>query len=317
MMGYGTAIVVALSVLAAVTLLPAFLGLVGHRIDGVLARTRRRRLAVARRPVRATAAGRWAHHIGLHPVRYALASLVLLTTLALPLGALRIGFSDAGAESAERTTRRAYDLLADAFGPGFNGPLLAVTDLTGLRDPDGTIADLRATLAATDGIGSVSAPVVSADGDAAIVTAIPEWSPQDAATTALVDRLRADVLPGVEDRTGAAVLLGGSVAGFADVSDQLSDRLPWFIGAVVVLSVLLLMAVFRSVLVPVKAALMNLLSIGAAYGVVVAIFQWGWGASLVGVDRDGADQPVRADDDVRHPLRSVDGLRGLPPQPHP
>ena len=137
----------------------------------------------------------------------------------------------------------------------------------------------------TDGIGSVGPPLLSATGDAAIVTAIPEWGPQHEATATLVDHLRGDVLPQVEGRTGATVLLGGSVAGFADVSDQLSDRLPWFIGAVVAISVLLLMAVFRSVLVPLKAAVMNLLSIGAAYGVVVAVFQWGWGSSLVGVDQ--------------------------------
>ena len=285
MMGYGTAIVVALSVLAAVTLLPALLGAVGHRIDGLTARTRRRRLRASSRPVESTFAGRWAHHVGSHPVRYALASLILLVTLAVPLGALRIGFSDAGAESTERTTRRAYDLLTDAFGPGFNGTLLAVTDLTETDDPTRRSADLQDALAATDGIGSVSPPLLSAEGDAAIVTAIPEWGPQDEATATLVDDLRGDVLPQVEDRTGATVLLGGSVAGFADVSDQLSDRLPWFIGAVVAISVLLLMAVFRSVLVPLKAALMNLLSIGAAYGVVVAVFQWGWGASLVGVDQ--------------------------------
>ena len=127
-------------------------------------------------------------------------------------------------------------------------------------------------------------PVLSSSGDAAIITAIPRTSPQDPQTTRLVDMLRQHVLPSVERDTGAAVLLGGSVAGFADVSERLSSRLPWFVGAVVLVSVFLLMAVFRSVLVPIKAALMNLLSIGAAYGVVVAIFQWGWGNTLLGVD---------------------------------
>jgi RND superfamily putative drug exporter len=284
MMGYGTAIVVAVSVLAAVTLLPALLGAVGHRIDGLFARTRRRRRATIDRPVSATAAGRWANHIGSHPIRYAVASFVLLATLALPLGALRIGFSDAGAESTERTTRRAYDLLADAFGPGFNGPLLAVADLRSSDDPEQSVAELEAALVAADGIQGVSPPLISADGDAVIVTAIPEWSPQDEATATLVDTLRDDVLPAVDADTGATVLLGGSVAGFADVSQQLRARLPWFIGAVVAISVLLLTVVFRSVVVPLKAAAMNLLSIGAAYGVVVAVFQWGWGSSLVGVD---------------------------------
>ena len=317
MMGYGTTVVVAVSVLAAVTLLPALLATVGHRIDGLFARTRRRRQATVSRPVSATAAGRWAHHIGSHPVRYALASVILLGTLALPLGALRIGFSDAGAESTEQTTRRAYDLLADAFGPGFNGPLLAVADLTASADPEQSATALETALAATDGIQSVRPPLISADRNAAIVTAIPEWSPQDESTATLVDGLHDDVLPAVAADTGATVLLGGSVAGFADVSQQLSARLPWFIGAVVAISVLLLMVVFRSVVVPLKAAVMNLLSIGAAYGVVVAVFQWGWGSSLVGVDEAVTDQPVRAHDDVRHPVRPLDGLRGVPPQSDP
>jgi RND superfamily putative drug exporter len=285
MMGYGTAVVVALSVLAAVTLLPALLGAVGHRIDGMLPRTRRRRLAVAARPVESTVAGRWAHHVGVHPVRYALVSLAVLGALALPLGGLRVGFSDAGAESTERTTRRAYDLLAEGFGPGFNGPLLAVIDLSSADEGSASATELHDMLASTSGIESVTPPMFSPAGDAAIVTAIPTTSPQDEATADLVDRLRDEVLPDVEAQTGATVLVGGSVAGFSDVADLLGRRLPWFIGAVVLLSVLLLMTVFRSVLVPVKAALMNLLSIAASYGVVVAVFQWGWGASLVGVDQ--------------------------------
>ena len=283
MMGYGTAIVVALSVLAAVTLLPALLAATGHRIDGVLARTRRRRISTNRRDAGSTLAGRWAHHIGLHPIPYATASLALLIAFAIPAASMRIGFADAGAESTDRTTRRAYDLLAEGFGPGFNGPLLAVVDLTSAPDTAVAAGEVRRALAEVPSLVTVSQPAMSANGDAAILTAIPTTSPQDGATSDVVDHLRNNVFPAVEQHTGATILLGGSVAGFADVSDQLSARLPWFIAAVVLLSVLLLTALFRSVLVPIKAALMNLLSISAAYGFVVAVFQWGWGASLVGV----------------------------------
>ena len=284
MMGYGTAIVVGVSVAAAITLLPALLAMTGDRIDGLLARTRRRRWGSARK-AESTIAGRWAHHVGQHPVRYMTVSLIGLLTLALPVTSLRIGFSDAGAETTERTTRRAYDLLAEGFGPGFNGPLLVVADLTSVTDRPATVAELHRAVAQTQGIHSVAEPLISENGSAVIVTATPTSSPQDEATTKVIDLLRDDVFPTIEARSGATILVGGSVAGFADVAAQLARRLPWFIGAVVLLSVLVLMLLFRSVVVPIKAALMNLLSIGAAYGFVVAVFQWGWGASLVGIDQ--------------------------------
>jgi RND superfamily putative drug exporter len=284
MMGYGTAIFVALSVLAAVTLLPALLAITGTRIDGLLARTRRKRIAAAGKPDATSIAGRWANHVGNHPARYALVSLIVLICLAIPTITLRIGFSDAGAESTDRTARRAHDLLADAFGPGFNGPLLAVADLRSTPDPVAAAEHLGDELALLPEIDHVGQPLMSQSGDAAIITAIPHTSPQDEQTTKLVEQLREEILPRIEHDTGATILLGGSVAGFVDVSERLSSRLPWFIGAVVLLSVLLLMALFRSVLVPIKAALMNLLSIAAAYGIVVAIFQWGWGNTLLGLD---------------------------------
>jgi putative drug exporter of the RND superfamily len=285
MMGYGTAVVLAVLVLAAVTLLPALLGAAGNRIDGLLARTRRRHLArAAKHDAEHTLAGRWAGHVARHPVRYAAVSLAFLVGVAMPAASLRIGFSDAGAESTDRTARRAYDLLAEGFGPGFNGPILAVADLGTAHDPAAAVSRLRDDLAATPGVAGVGQPLLSETGDAAIVTALPATAPQDERTGDLVRRIRNDVVPGLERTTGARVELGGSTATFEDISHKISSRLPWFIGAVVLLSVLLLMVLFRSVVVPVKAALMNLLSITAAYGVVVAIFQWGWGASLIGLE---------------------------------
>jgi RND superfamily putative drug exporter len=285
MMGYGTAVVLAVSVVAAVTLLPALLGATGHRIDGLLARTRRRHLARAQKhDAEHTVAGRWAGHVARHPGRYAVASLAFLAAVAVPAASLRIGFSDAGAESTDRTARRAHDLLAEGFGPGFNGPILAVADLGTADDPGTAVDRLRDELAATPGVAGVGQPLLSETGDAAIVTALPATAPQDERTGDLVWRIRNEVLPGLERATGADVVLGGSTATFEDISRKISGRLPWFIGAVVLLSVLLLMVLFRSVVVPIKAAFMNLLSITAAYGVVVAIFQWGWGASLIGLE---------------------------------
>jgi len=196
---------------------------------------------------------------------------------------MQLGQADAGTAPTSTTQRRAYDLLADGFGAGFNGPLLLVVDLGPTPDP--TIIDRITAAVTTDaGVQAVSPAQVNTAGDTAIITAIPTTKPQDAATSGLVHRLRDTTLPGVTADATATVLVGGPTAGFIDQSDKISDRLPWFIGAVVAMSFLLLMIVFRSILVPLKAALLNLLSIGAAYGVVVAVFQWGWGRSLIGLD---------------------------------
>ena len=289
MMGYGTAVVVAVSVLAAVTLLPALLGLAGPRIDGLLGRTRRRHVLRDARhrdlDHHRSLAGRWAAHVARHPVGYAAASLALLLAVAAPTASLRIGFSDAGAESTDRTSRRAYDLLADGFGAGFNGPILAVADLAGSPDVNASLAELQRVLAETPGIAGVGDPMLSESGDAAILSAVPATAPQDPRTSQLVRDLRDSVLPSVEAATGTPILLGGATATFEDISAKISHRLPWFIGAVVLISVLLLMLLFRSIVVPVKAAAMNLLSITAAYGIVVAVFQWGWAGSVIGLDQ--------------------------------
>jgi RND superfamily putative drug exporter len=204
--------------------------------------------------------------------------------MALPLFSIRLGFGDTGNLKEEQTARRAYDLLADGFGPGSNGPLVLVsTDPAATAE---TVAVVDAALTADPGVAFASPGAEIAPGTW-LWTAYPTTSPQDEATSELVQRLRDDVVPS----TGLDVSVGGFTASSIDFSEYLGARLPILIGAVLVLSFLLLMAVFRSILVPLKAVIMNLLSVGAAYGVIVAIFQWGWGASLLGIGKEG---PVEA-----------------------
>jgi RND superfamily putative drug exporter len=277
-MGLASAITVAVAMVAAVTLLPAFLGLAGTRIDWFHIGRRPRADAVGAEP---TMAGRWADHVGRHPWRYALMSFAGLLAVAAPVVAMRTGVADDGTAGTDHTYRRAYDLLAEGFGEGFNGPFTVVVDGTAGVDEIGSV---RAAVAATDGIAYVAEPIVNASADTAVLVAIPATSPQDAATEQLVHTLRNDVLPAALDGVDADAVVTGDTAGYIDISERLASRLPYFIAVVVGLSFLLLMVVFRSLLVPLKAAVMNLLSIGAAYGVVVAVFQWGWGNELIGVD---------------------------------
>jgi RND superfamily putative drug exporter len=272
-MGYACAIVVLVSVLVAITLLPAFLGFAGRGIDKLKVPGIRER-----GPRHVTASGRWAGHVGHHPWRYLIGSLALLGILAVPVTSMRLGFADDSNLEASTTQRKAYDLLADGFGAGFNAPLAIVVDGA---TPE-VLDAVTSTLVADNRIASVQEPVLNADGDVAVVTAFPTTSPQDESTEQLVKALR-EQLPSAVAGTGAVVLVGGNTAAVIDVSDRIADRLPIFIGAVVLLSFLLLIVMFHSILVPLKAAVMNLLSIGAAYGVVVAVFQWGWGKGLVGI----------------------------------
>ena len=277
-LGYSASIVVAIAVIVAITLLPAFLGFAGTR---VLSRSQRQHTNV-------TASGpsgwvRWAHWVAHHPWRSSIAATIVLLMLAIPVLDMQLGQADAGTAPTSTTHRRAYDLLADGFGDGFNGPLLLVVDLG--PNPDLTIIDqITTAVTADDGVQAVSPAQVNTAGDTAIITAIPTTKPQDEATSSLVHRLRDTTLPSVTEGTDTAVFVGGPTAGFIDQSDKISARLPWFIAVVVAMSFLLLMIVFRSILVPLKAALLNLLSIGAAYGVVVAVFQWGWGRGIIGLD---------------------------------
>jgi RND superfamily putative drug exporter len=218
------------------------------------------------------------------PWTIALSAAAFLLILATPLLGLRLGFSDEGNFSEETTTRKAYDLLAEGFGPGFNGPLI-VTAVGGIDDLP-TVLALVQTFATTPGVASVSDPFPNdfANPEAVLIQVVPDSAPQDKATTELVNRLRSDVIPAVLEGTDLDVNVTGGVAVAIDFTDYLSRRTPIFFAAVLTLSFLLLMMVFRSVLIPVKAVIMNLLSISAAYGVVIAIFQWGWLGGLFGIE---------------------------------
>ena len=282
-MGYSSAIVVAVAMLLAVTLLPALLGMAGTKIDTLrLPRMRRRQTRTAAAP-HETASGRWAHRVARRPWPYALGSLALLVLLAAPVTSLRVGFPDDSNAAPDTTQRQSYDLLTEGFGAGFNSSFVIAVDLAGDERDPATLVAVHDALAADSGIASVDEPVVNPAGDTAIVSATPSSAPQDAETDETVDRLRADVLPSLMVGTGSSAYVTGDAAMMADVSDKLVERLPWFIGAVLLVSFLLLVIVFRSILVPFKAAIMNLLSIGASYGVIVAVFQWGWGSGLLGV----------------------------------
>jgi putative drug exporter of the RND superfamily len=275
----GGASAVAVTMLASVTLLPAVLGFAGSKID----KWRLPWFRGEEKDFEHTLPYRWSRFIQRRPIAAAVVGLFALIVLALPLLSIDLGFADAGTGSTERSSRRAYDLLSEGFGPGFNGPLLLAADIDGPEQVE-ALGRLGETLGQTEGIAAVTPPLVNESGDAAVMTAFPTTSPQEEATTELVGELRDDVIPEVTEGSGLDVLVGGQTAAVVDFSTANGERLPLLIGVVLALSFLLLVAVFRSILVPLKAVVMNLLSIGAAYGVVVAIFQWGWGADLIGVE---------------------------------
>ena len=267
----GTSSAVLVAVLAALTLLPALLGVLGRHLD---------RFSVHRRHTtgRETVWHRWSRLVQRHPVQFALSGLIALLVAGAPVFAMRLAGADSGNDPGASTTRQAYDLLANGFGPGTNGPLIVA-----ISTPDAAsraaAASLPASIASLDDVDHVGPLVLSPSGDAALVQIVPKSSPQAEATADLVAELRSTVLPAA----GLDAHVGGQTASDVDFAELMSSRLPVFIGAVLVLSFLLLMAVFRSVLVPLKAVVMNLLSIGAAYGVMVAVFQWGWLGGLFGV----------------------------------
>jgi RND superfamily putative drug exporter len=282
----GITLGVLMTMLAALTLLPAVLGFVGANIDRLGLPHRRRDGAG-----RGSLGRRWSRLVQRRPWPGLLVGVLVLAVLTMPVTGLRLGFGDAGNRPTTDTTRRAYDLLADGFGPGFNGPLLLVAQTPRGQVDQAALARLAGTLRQTPGVAFASDPIPNRARDTAILQVVPTTAPQDQATADLVKRLRRQVLPAATAGGDLAVKVGGVTAGGLDFADYSASRLPWFVGTVLVLSFLLLLAVFRSLLVPLKAVAMNLLSIGAAYGVVVAVFQWGWGASLIGVGRPG---PVEA-----------------------
>ena len=273
-MGLGSAIVVGAVAVGAITVLPVLMGAFARRLRP------RKPEHVAPSPRFA----RWAERLVARPWRATIAGTLVLLVLAAPFASLRLGQPDDGNDRAGSTTRTAYDTLAEGFGPGFNGPLLLAASVP--EGGDGALREVRAAVAADPGVATVSEAQRNPAGDAATFTVIPRTSPQDERTSALVTRLREDVLPAAAAGTGVAVYVGGATATFEDLADRIAERLPLFIALVVGLSVILLMAVFRSVWVPLVSAAFNLLSIAAAYGVVVAVFQWGWGASLLGIEGD-------------------------------
>jgi RND superfamily putative drug exporter len=262
--GLSTSLVVLFAVATALTLLPALLSLLGDRVDAG-------RLAGRRRPVRRaedTAWRRFAHRVSGRPWPYLAVASMLLLTLAAPALAMKTGFPDAGDDPTSTTHRRAYDLLAEGFGPGFNAPLLLVVDLRRPGVEAQAIPALSERIAADPGIAMVGEPQTSPAGDTVVLPTIPTTAPADAETSETLKRVRG-LLP-------ANVAVSGLTAMTDDLTEQLTDTLPIFVAAILAASFLLLMVVFRSIAVPLKAAVMNLLSIGGAYGVVVAVFQWGW-----------------------------------------
>jgi putative drug exporter of the RND superfamily len=279
MMGYGSAIMVAVTMLASITLLPAMLGVVKHKVNS--ARIPFVKPKPAYNPDAKSA--RWAQRVVNKPLRYGGAAAVVLGILAIPVFSMHLGFADSGNDAPDSTTRKAYDLVADAYGPGTNGPLTVVLDTDGQAIPGATLHDMTVALADQPGVASVEKAVTNDKGDIAIITVTPTTSPQDARTGELLEHLRQDTIPAALDGADVEASVTGQTALTDDVSSRLQGRMPLFLGAVIGLSFLVLMVVFRSVLVPLKAAALNVLGVGAAYGVIVAVFQWGWGASLIGV----------------------------------
>ena len=235
------------------------------------------------KPRRETGWYRLSRMVQSRPWLFAVGGTVVLLVLAAPVLGLRLGFSDEGNFAEETTTRQAYDLISEGFGPGANGPLLVVATVSGPQDL-ATLNDLSEALNRTDGVAFASPAVPSPDGRAAVIRLQPTTGPQDSATEDLVHRIRGDVVPPAVDGAGLEPMVAGQVAFNIDISDYLAGRIPIFFAAVLGASFLLLMAVFRSLVVPLKAVIMNMLSIGAAYGVVVAVFQWGWLGGLTGVE---------------------------------
>ncbi|MGW2641372.1 MMPL family transporter [Streptomyces sp. NPDC001348] len=273
----GTSLTVVLSVLAATTLLPALLGFLGPR---VLSRRQRRRLA-ERGPEQERASSlsaRWSAGVQKRPRRIAALALVVMAVLALPVLSLRLGATDQGNDDASTTTRKAYDLLAEGFGPGFNGPLQVVVS-------SGDTATLVKDVQATKGVAQVGA--VPARGGVTVVQVVPTTSPQSKETDDLIDTLRDKVIPAAKVQAH----VGGVTAISKDFATVTGDRLPYFIATIIALGFLLLLVAFRSLVVPLTAALMNLIAAAASFGVLVAIFQWGWGIGLLGLGRAG---PINA-----------------------
>ena len=274
-MGIGAAFAVGAVVVSALTILPIMMGAFGRRL-------------VPKKPEHvesSPAFSRWGETVTRRPWASIAAGVVVLLIFAFPATQLRLGQPDDGNQPESRTQRVAYDQQTEAFGPGSNGPFLLAVDMPkGAPETERQLRALEEAVADTPGIASVAPASVSEDGEMATIFAIPSTAPQDARTSALLEQLRADVIPTATADTPLKVYVGGNTAGFVDISDKVAARLPLFIAVVIGLSVLLLVMVFRSLWIPLVSAVFNLLSVAAAYGVVVAVFQEGFGASLIGAE---------------------------------
>ena len=279
MLGVTAAISVLTAILSALTLLPAILSLFGMRVLRKKDRHAAHRAQTTGPDQIASGMwGRWARIVGHHPIPFLVLAIAVLAVLTVPLFSMKLGQVDAGSDPKGSPTRVAYDTLADKFGPGFNGPIEVV--LSPYADEAGA-KNVTEVIAKDPGVASVTPPMINAKEKVTLITLIPTTSPTDDATQTLVSRLPGEVQKVVGP--GVQVYATGVTAGLLDLSNRIAERLPWFIGAVILLSFLLLMVEFKSIFVPLKAAVMNVLSIGAAYGAIVAIFEWGWGAQYIGV----------------------------------
>lgn len=282
-MGLAAAATVAIAVLVAISLLPALLGFVGHNIDRFRVPGIKNRTGSATEGV--TLGTRWATKVTQRPVIALMGGLLAMGVLAIPMASMHLGLPDAGTEPTSTTQRRAYDLTSGAFGPGANGPLTIVVDLADSTDAEGALATIDERLEQFDNVLDVDDPVLNEAGDTAVLSLTPGTGPADEATADLVHDLRADVRYALEAETGARYYVAGSTAANIDVSDKMGGALLPFMLLVIGLTLVLLTAVFRSLVVPIKAALAILVSIGSSFGVVVAIFNWGWLADVVGLDQ--------------------------------
>jgi RND superfamily putative drug exporter len=292
-LGLAAAIVVAVTMIAALTMVPALMGLVRGNVRALTTRLRARREGVSsQQQARQTAAAtqehhehsafaRWGRMVSAHPWPWGVASVVLLVVLAIPLFSITLGQPDNGTNPTSQSNRRAYDLISDGFGVGLNGPLTVVVDLPKQSSSatQSLLASLQKDVSGTAGVASVSPATVNKAATTAVFNAIPTTRPQASATSSLVNRLRATTLA----KEHVTTYVTGTTAGAVDFTKRITERMVWLILAVVAIAFILLTVAFRSVVIATKAAILNLLSIGAAYGVIVAIFQWGWGASLVGI----------------------------------
>ena len=279
---YGVAIAASLSVLvtmvASITLLPAMLAMVGKNIDRLSLPGRRSKS----HEIENTRWARWASAIQRKPVRYAVSGVLLLVILCVPAFSIRLGAADSGNDPKGTTTRSAYDLLAKGFGAGYAGSIQIISPVNQPSDV-GTMNQLSKVVAKDSDVANASPAILSPDKKIAFIQIYAKSSPQSKETSDLISRLRETTIPKAVSGTGLKVYVGGVTAIFADFAHVLNSKLPVFIGSVVLLSFILLMFLFRSILIPFKAAVMNLLSIGSAFGVLVAVFQWGWASSVLGI----------------------------------